>query len=448
MSRIQRNIILICILFLLIPIGVSLFYIFPMGDDYSYARMGQSKTLLELTIGEYTTWNGRFCSNLFVVCNPMQWHNLVMYRLIPMVHLMCMFCAILFVLKRFVNFHDRYSQVALSLFIVVFYVAGMPTIAEGLFWYTGSVTYWLGVCMFMCCVFLYHAHRRGEKYVVLPVLMCATSGMNEVLALWLLVATLALCVIKWSKYHMFLGGVAVVSFLIVYLAPGNTIRAAHFHEKHQLFYSIWMSLLQFFRFTMTWCLDLKLISCIALVAFLPITFKAQWISNYSVTQFILRLLAVYFALVFLAIFPAYWSTGIMGQHRTVNMAYLIFLGCTVVFLLYFKSTPIGLKLTKFNSSTVVLCSLFFLMLQGNLFKCIRSVISGDLNQFSSQMYERIQQIKSCKEDTLYLNPLKAIPPVVLNYEIEYDPRCWKNTCYTEFYNPRLNLSLAHKRFKE
>jgi len=202
-----------------------------------------------------------------------------------------------------------------------------------------------------------------------------------------------------------------------------------------------MTLLQFVRFTLIWLVDIKLITLIAVTAVLPIKLQVNWYFKISFKRYFLCLTVGYFSLVCLTIFPAYWSTGIMGQHRTINMAYLVFLFYILLLIFGFKSTKQTLPLERFLSPKLVVFSLFFLIIQGNLKTCISAWLTGSLHGYKKELNERINQIKWCNQDTLHLKPLNYVPAIVLNYELEHDPNSWKNTCYADFYNPGLKIVL-------
>jgi hypothetical protein len=61
-------------------------YAHPMGDDWSYARMGIDHPLLPWLKDQYFTWNGRYFSNILVGKGPLVLgiDHLWLYRLVPL----------------------------------------------------------------------------------------------------------------------------------------------------------------------------------------------------------------------------------------------------------------------------------------------------------------------------------------------------------------------------
>ena len=110
------------------------------------------------------------------------------------------------------------------------------------------------------------------------------------------------------------------------LSPGNGTRQAMFPAHYQLAHSVGMSALQTLRFVSDWASSGTLL--LATVVFAPMAAKllgqhaqnprrARWGFWLSVAGLLL--------VVPLGVFPAYWETGILGQHRTVNAAHFVFL---------------------------------------------------------------------------------------------------------------------------
>ena len=60
---------------LLLYIGAC-YFIFPSGDDYTYANLGRYPNFVNTVLHERERWNGRYISNFLVIGSPMligQW---------------------------------------------------------------------------------------------------------------------------------------------------------------------------------------------------------------------------------------------------------------------------------------------------------------------------------------------------------------------------------------
>jgi hypothetical protein len=208
---------------------------------------------------------------------------------------------------------------------MLIYIQGMPIISEGLYWFTGSITYFLDLVFFNFFLSFYHTNFRSfswKSYLILILWLMLAIGSNEVLAIWCVLIT---CVVSFLQRRIkteFLW--ALVLFGIVLFAPGNQIRMSHFDNTHNLIYSATMTVMQMLRFTFYWFFSISnMIFVLLLIAVKPAIKQA--LKKGIEKPPVLLLLFMYILLLFTSIFPAYWSTGMMGQHRTVNLAYQFFL---------------------------------------------------------------------------------------------------------------------------
>ncbi len=313
-------------------------YSHPMADDLKYAQKDISTGLLNASIWEYQNWNGRFASNVLVLLNPIRWgfDALDIYRFVPCV----LFALTLASCFLFLGTMPRPKPLhgwALAGAIVwtALYAHGMPDIGEGFYWYTGSVTYQFASVLVLIGAAMVVTAVRGQRwwliYAAIPILVFA-QGCNEVIMELLVVAGLLVIIRSFKhKYAIRLPPWILLTTLgigaaIMILAPGNEGRGAHFPLQHKLLHSLWMSGLQTVRFAATWILSGSLV-----------LFSSLWIIHHDRLAERIPLIAHGFGikpwmtfslllgLIFLCVFPAYWSTGILGQHRTVNVAYFFFL---------------------------------------------------------------------------------------------------------------------------
>ena len=122
-------------------------YVHPFADDWSYAVAGMRTELLPRLWDEYHLWNGRYFSNILVLRGPMVLgleRGLVLYRLLP-VALMLLTWASVYALIRAITTHaiDRWRAMLGGLLFLVVFLNLMPDLSEGIYWYTGSITYQL-----------------------------------------------------------------------------------------------------------------------------------------------------------------------------------------------------------------------------------------------------------------------------------------------------------------
>src|SRR5581483_4085417 len=128
----------------------------------------------------------------------------------------------------------------------------------------------------------------------------------------------------------------VVGGLLVLLAPGNAVRQSEYvGVRHELGRSLFWTLLQTLRFGATWVASGPLL----LATVLFVSTIGRWRESQGAAVRSQRwwpALAVgMLILIPAATFPAYWETGTLGQHRTVDVAYFVFL------VLWFVAAGLG-----------------------------------------------------------------------------------------------------------
>jgi hypothetical protein len=251
-------------------------------------------------------------------------------------------------------------------------------------------------------------------------------GSNEVLAIWCVLIT---CVVSFLQTRIkteFL--LALLLFGIVYFAPGNQIRMSHFDNTHNLIYSATMTVMQMLRFTFYWFFSISNLFFVALLIALKPSIN-EFLKKGIEKPPVLLLLFMYTLLLFTSIFPAYWSTGMMGQHRTVNLAYQFFL---ILELLLILQTGFSFSVSNRVKYSVVFMLIFSLLTSGNIGIIISDFSSGRTLGFYVQNNQRIEDFKKKKELTC-IPKITSIPKSFVNYEITSDSTNWKNTSYKDFY---------------
>jgi hypothetical protein len=144
------------ILILLTPYFYLSFFIHPAADDFNYAYQTISKGWLNENINQYFTWSGRYTSNIFLLANPLVYDNLTVYRILPIVFIVLTFFSFYFLLASvYNNLINKKTLIIISLTITLFSLFSMPDLAEGIYWYTGSVIYQSSVIFFITYMALF-----------------------------------------------------------------------------------------------------------------------------------------------------------------------------------------------------------------------------------------------------------------------------------------------------
>jgi hypothetical protein len=279
-------------------------------------------------------------------------------------------------------------------------------------------------------------------------------GFNEVLMLFIVLFYCILIHVYWTKFNqkrisffiLFL--IVVGSIFIVYFAPGNTLRSSYFEGKsHQLWHTLLFSILQCGRFIFEWLSNgVILLLSIAFISLHPKIEKhifmfsadfpiSRWFSLFSLP-----------VVIFISVFPAYWSTGIVGQHRTVNVAYFFFILLWFINLsIWVNHSPIIFSRFKVsNIKYLFLLSLLIILFSKNTRIAWGDILSHSASKFDNQMsvrYLELDKAKSLisKPSTVYITKLNVKPRSIFLYDISDDTNYFPNVCYRKYWKIEGNI---------
>jgi hypothetical protein len=444
---------LISLLLLFIPYIYISQYASPVADDFIYAARGRENPLLGLLIHQYLGWSGRYCANILVFINPIAYNSFLIYKLVPVVLIVLIILSHLFFVASLMGKHqNRMQSVIIALLISGLFLYQMPILSEGIYWYTGAVTYQLATVFVTFYISLLIRYTQGwllfnSKVIhigLLTLLLIAGIGFNEVHLIALaLFAGISLFVVMKKKlqhrtFFMYLFVITFVFSCMMFFAPGNENRASMAVSNHRFLYSLALSFAQVIRFFLDWTSSIPLL----IVSFLYYFLNRKLSENnplFSVSFYVSPFYStvMLFVVIFIAVFPPYWATGMLGQHRTLNVAYHLFLICwfinLTVFFNFYKNELAGIKTlnTKIQGGLLVVTvvALFF---SKNGYDVLTDLFYGKARAFDKQMTARYAQLKS-PADTIYFNPIQDPPKSLFLYDVKDDPADWLNRSYTMYF---------------
>jgi hypothetical protein len=310
----------------------------PYLDDFSYALAGQRTGLWERWLHEYRHWNGRWASNVLVLRGPLVLElddGLSLYHTVPVLLMVLTWVGAAALLRSLFGRLGHVRTWFIAALFVALYLHLMPHPGEGFYWYTGAISYQLPSALLLLhlagMVMLWRKGASPARVAWLLLLMAWMAGSTEVHMVLLVVVQCIALVMQWrlkgrvDRVWWVLLGWAVVLGFVMLLAPGNGVRGAMFPARHDLLHTALYSTLQTGRFILAWLLSPALL----LVSWL---FLGYWAGRESGSPkaselglSLVQALVLPFLLVYITMLLPYWSTGILGQHRTVNVALFVFL---------------------------------------------------------------------------------------------------------------------------
>ena len=446
-------------LFVLLLIGSLLKYLWlagyahPVADDFCYAAKSRGVSLWAWSYSEWLNWNGRYASNLLMLHGPLSWspNFLLGYRAVPVVLLALTFLSGWFLLRRITrNTFTTGQEMLGTLVFLVLYLNLMPDLGEGFYWYTGAITYQLGSILFLVHLGLLSGERSqgfgGAVVFLLNVLLAVIIvGMDEIHML--LMVGLHLCRIGWMFWRRPKGIFTELVLLLavgagaalMYLAPGNAVRGAMFADTHLLFHSLGMSALQAVRFIGIWVLSPALLALSVLYVPVHRKVKERCPELLRISPWVAAVLP--FLLVMACTFPAYWGTGLLGQHRTINVACILFIPLWFLNLsLWLDRKPLrklaALHLPPKMMGIGMMLALLGLNLTHNGFAAYVDLFGGRAADYDRVMLQREAEVRAAAQDpsaTVTFMQMKNAPLTLPSYEEHGPLRSWMVDCEARYF---------------
>ncbi|MBI4647119.1 MAG: hypothetical protein HY738_11150 [Bacteroidia bacterium] len=406
-------------------------------------------------IQDYLQWNGRYISNFFVLLNPITWNLFWLYKLIPLFFIILIIVVSLILIHELL--HKVFTFIEITIIGLIFsllYISQVPDIAECIYWFTGSVTYLLP-CILSFIYFTSLSRYLLKKYYLHPVfhflfnifLIIFIIGFNEVNMLLMIILHIffVFTARKIKLRYMFLSLflITCLASIVMFVAPGNSIRASYFPEKYDIIHSLLFSLLQTIRFSSSWIIFGPFI--LATILFIPLAIRiienqSSFIHSINIHPYITTFLP--FLIIFIFVFPPYFCTGILGQHRTLNSALYFFLISwffnIINWISYLKRNHL---IHKFNIESRLKKVLFILflcgvMFTGNGYTAMTDIIYNKPIIFDKDLNNRYIQIESFKNKNIDICKLPCLtikPQSLFVLDITEDENHWSNIIYANYF---------------
>ncbi len=435
---------------LLIALCVSIFsycflsqYIFPSGDDFTYALKGSTTTnFLQSLHAEWLHWNGRYISNVLVLINPIRPNDFFLYRLTPPLLLVG------FIFTHWISIKILFSTSRIQAFfcatgLLALYLNVIPEIGEGIYWYTSAVTYFLTLLIFP--LYLLSLHKReGSKskniwILILIVTQFLMTGLNEIVLIFLILIHSFYYFNNKSTVRLALLASQLVFASVVIFAPGNAVRSSYFSNNHDVLYTLFMGGGQCLRFTLmilinpiTWVFVFLVLQSEKTVDKIRgvINFKFplwKWIALFLLPQFI-------------ACTAPIWTTGILGQHRTPNLAIYCQMLILILYLVNNSQSLLAAKVasvcSEIGRNKLTIIAIVFLFFWSNGLTVTTDLLSGKAKDFKTENENReaaLQSFTKLKDCIINIPQLKNRAESIFIYDITENPKHWKNEGYSMFY---------------
>jgi hypothetical protein len=438
-------------------------YSHPSSDDFCMAAGVNKHGLIPHLWQHYLEWSGRYTGNALYAIYPDIFGLFDSYKFIPVVLLLALFLTAAFLLSALFGIRMLARPVLLSsLCFTCIYLLGMTSPASSLYWMAGAFSYLsanilLFVVLGLMILFAVRQKASNNSFAMFIGLLIATVftiGTNETSMLALTGLALLAFVVHlrfgWITLRpwLVLLVVTLVCSSIVYFSPGNTIRAADFPLRHDLFRSMKGSLYVGLKVLWLWVSNPVLIISFFLAPFVIARLYLLSAKEFSVSKSIVVLLVLAtFSMPILLQFPAWWSMGGWPPPRTQDAIYFLFLvGCyfsigalTIYFL---RKGKAGLVLPPYQPRAAIamllLAGIFSVAaFDSRAFRLAKKDLlhlARPYSEYLNQRYKIIEQAVAIDQRYLAVPDYRREYPRTIYFnDIMRNPNHWRNVCYAEYF---------------
>lgn len=432
---------LLAILFLLLPFLVISIYNHPSADDFSYSDFANRLGFWNAQIENYFIWTGRYTATALLTVSPLDYTNLTLYRVLPVLLLISFSFSVYYFLNKLLIHTRRRDLIVLTFLILFLYIYYTPNITEAFYWMAGSITYQLAsiltLFLFSILLDLIRIKDRNKKIILtlLASFLCIVIvGLNETSMLILVVITFILFATDFyikkapDPVLLILFLVTAAASAVVILAPGNLVRMAEKPGRFQLIYSIIGSIKTTLLYIAGW-LPMLLITIALFSPLLNIiagNIKADFSLGKLNFRHVLILAFAFLGFIALCFFPSYWSQGGKPPPRTVNVIYLLFIfgsfALSVLFFLLLQNLkrPVPEIPHAIRISMVFVVLAILIVKPNNIRKVYLDLLSGSAYRYNIEMNQRYDLLEKCDSECV-VPPIKNRPFTLFAYDLAEKP---------------------------
>lgn len=470
--------ILVCLLSL-IPLLILGKYNRPMADDYDYSVLTHEivqtedydvmdliKAAFKTDMNYYNNWQGLYSSAFVLAFQPGIWGEKYYCLTTPIIMFIVFICIFLS--------HKMFSEVCCGqcsrkkslLFTILFstiLIQGLPYAREGLYWFNGAMNYmpFAFLSILNIAIILKYTYVKDSSYLIITsmILSFVISGGNHVTAF---ANIMFLCVevylgVKRKKYAGMASLItAVMGFLIVYFAPGTSIRQ-ELLEKQDVVSTLVVSVQECINLLFRWC---NLWYALSILLLLPFMLEVIYYNREKKLKIhpLVVLAASGIILVGMLCVP-YYAMGFFGFGRLTNVVWVLFMFMSIVnitySMMYFneKTGIIERIYGKFDTcKCLFIIVAVFVCMKGNctdsgISNCSEAVnellVYDEAKNFANQLDERysiIAKYNGLGNEVLTVEPITYYPHLLYGGDIGNNTEEWPNTSYENYYGVKVKIS--------
>lgn len=464
LNNVFENVTLTGLFLTVLPFIFLSVYSHPCWDDFEYSELARELGFFEAQRNWYFTWTGRFFSTAFLsTLNPLVYRSIAGYKILMMIFLILFIISIYFLFSELLSEKiTKKHKLIFCLLVCFLYFTGMPSMKLGFFWLSTAVIYQLAnIMMVVFLVLLIRTELKnikGPDYIqniIMCLLIISVCGSNEVSMIMLLLFLFFILIIsfaenkKFSKRILMYNISGLISFLIVYISPGNLQRFGKQPDSHQFAYSVKHTMtdltgLFFFKY-----LSIPFIA--VTILFVLLLLKNNLYGKFrfdpdNINPFIS--IAAYLLILTAGYFTSYWSLGVPPYERITNVIYFVYLlgwFFNILIIINYVKKKYNFNLKRIPSyvyAVLIYVVCLSLILTNNSVKnSYKDIWRGTAALFNSEMNERYEYIDNDNDDTCVVKSIKNVPSTLFFHDISRDHRNKYNILEAKYFRKRFIIAV-------
>ena len=345
-----------------LPYFIFAFFSVPTGDDYAFASDSLEQGILEFIKHRYLTWNGRYSSDFLISVYNVIGHQFHQYFLIKFFALIPLSLLTLYgisgyiFIKLLTGCKDFILNLSYSLTVLVAIILN-TRLTSTVFWLAGGFAYGMAnsllIILFTFIVYTTYMYKEENKnFFLFPLaifLIVFTNGLSETIMISCTSLIISFAVLNimfqpcgFNKEFVIKNltylGFALISAMIVILAPGNNTRMDKIDAAPSNSGSLLYSTVQSFWSTRSYLFDwinplwiCFFVLIIMIIHQVPQDKKSVFINNSKI--FFILITSLFIAL-YMSFFVTWYSLGHASPPRSVSTSYTIFMLITMMLGFY------------------------------------------------------------------------------------------------------------------
>jgi hypothetical protein len=442
----------------LLPLIVLSYYNHPSpADDYCYIDTVFKFGWLEAMNYYYSGWTGRYFGIFLNHSNPLLFHSIAGFKILPVVLLTGVVFALYSLFRHLTPTLSRLAHLGFAGIVFFLYILKMSSISEAFYWMAAFVTYTIPNIMTLLWVVLVLRYYRqdnpsarivaatGSAFLTFAVI--GSSETNLLIMVLLIGAWWGYRLLFHRKVDVFMVSMLAVTVLSCYLyfsSAGNQARIGGNPLGGNVVFSFVSSFKKLGLLSLDWILRTPLVffSLAWLVVLSRLSTGAR--NYFSVPVWYAVLL--YIGVLSAQLFPSYYGVGIEPTPRVINCVYFFFLigwfYIIGVLYHYFKKGSVSradFSFYRYGILYVLLGASSFLAFysSSNVRLIYTDLLKGKAAAFDREMNSRYELLRTSKEDVVYLPAIQSKPlSIFYDDDIKEEKDHWWNKCLAGYYGKK------------